>query len=327
MGNASPESIRAFLSDLAIGQPRAFSHADLKIYTPDLSKSIKIKSDQFGDVYKGQFRDGKYITVKVLTVDVVEDIFMSEVKILSNASHRNLVKLYGYCFEHDMKAVVYEYMENGSFDKLLYQNPHKIEWVKFYNIATETAKGLAYLHEGCDNQIIHYDIKVGNVLLDSKFSPKIADFGISKLIEKDRSHITLTKTRGTPGYAAPEMWKERSRVTCKCDVYSFGMMLFEVLRMRINKEEGQDWFPPQVWDKFNKGQLDNIIEGCGIKEKYREKARILSKVALWCSQFVPEDRPSMSNVVKMLEMQIPVNDPTDPLLVSISQSASTTTHQ
>ncbi|KAF5189579.1 Pr5-like receptor kinase [Thalictrum thalictroides] len=315
VGNASPEFIRAFLSDVAIGQPKAFTQADLRIFTSQFLD--KIGSDWFGDVYKGKFRDGKQLTVKVLAEkDVVEEIFMAEVGILSNASHRNLLKLYGYCFERNIKALVNEYMENGSFDKILYKNPRNLEWEKFYSIAIEIAKGLAYLHDGCNDRIIHHDVKAANVLLDQKLSPKIADFGVAKLIEKDRSHLTLTRTRGTPGYKAPEMWIPSSRITCSCDVYSFGMLLFEVLGMRENNQKGQVWFPLQVWKAFEKGELDNIIENCGIKEKDKEKARVLSKVALWCAQFTPEVRPSMSTVVKMLEMEIPVKNPTDPFTPS-----------
>ncbi|PIA26542.1 hypothetical protein AQUCO_09100022v1 [Aquilegia coerulea] len=316
VGNASPE-VRAFLSDLAIGQPKAFTQAELRSFTSQFLESNKIGSDWFGHVYKGKFRDSKQLTVKVLAEkDVVEEIFMAEVRTLSNTSHRNLVKLYGYCFERDIKALVYEYMENGSFDKILYKNPRNLEWNEFYSIAIKIAKGLAYLHDGCDDHIIHHDVKAANVLLDNKFSPKITDFGVAKLIEKDRSHLTLTRTRGTPGYKAPEMWIPSSRITCSCDVYSFGMMLFEVLGMRENNQKGQGWFPLQVWKEFEKGELDNIIEKCGIKEKDKEKARVLAKVALWCAQFTPELRPSMSTVVKMLEMEIPVKNPTDPFTPS-----------
>ncbi|KAF5203458.1 Receptor-like kinase [Thalictrum thalictroides] len=316
IGNACPESIRAILSEIEIGKPRAFSPADIMIITSHLSESNIIRSDLFGKVYKGKFHNGKQVSVKVLVnKDVSQEIFMSEVTTLSNTSHRHLTKLYGYCFEHSIIALVYEYMENGSFAEILFQNPHTVEWDKCYGIAIKTAKAIAYLHEGCDNQIIHHDIKASNVLLDNKFSPKVADFGVAKLIKDGRSHLTLTRTRGTPGYAAPEMWILSSRITCACDVYSFGMMLFEILGMRKHFQKGEVWFPQHVWNKFESGQLDDIIEECGISEKNKIKARTLALVALWCAQFKPRVRPSMSVVVQMLEMRIPVkNPPTNPFI-------------
>ncbi|PIA40520.1 hypothetical protein AQUCO_02500317v1 [Aquilegia coerulea] len=247
---------------------------------------------------------------------------MAEVITMGKAYHRNLIKLYGYCFEHNMKALVYEYMENGSLDIILYENSlGYIEWETLYNVAIGTAKGLVYLHDGCDEQIIHYDIKAGNVLLDKRFSPKITDFGLAKLMSREVSRAPLTRTRGTLGYNAPETWMPGSQVTSKCDVYSFGMMLFEILGKR-NNGQGANWFPQQVWEKFKFGQLDNIIKECGIMEKDRENAKRLSRVALWCTQYTPEIRPSMSEVVMMLENKIPVGMPPYPFQFFQSSDSS-----
>ncbi|PIA26010.1 hypothetical protein AQUCO_10100010v1 [Aquilegia coerulea] len=294
---------------MAIGQPREFSRAEIMIITSHLSESNIIRSDLFGNVYNGKFRNGKQVSVKVLRdKDVSQGIFKSEVRSLSNASHRNLLKLYGYCFEHNTIALVYEYMENGTFDKILYQNPLSIEWDKFYGIAIKTAKAIAYLHDGCDDQIIHHNINAGNVLLGENFSPKVAEFGVAKLIKEGRTHLTLTNPRGTPGYAAPEMWIPSSRITCSSDVYSFGMMLFEILGMRENFKKGQVWFPQHVWNKFESDQLDDLLVECGIYEKDKIEAKTSALVALWCAQFKPKLRPSMSTVVKMLELEIPVKN-------------------
>ncbi|PIA29553.1 hypothetical protein AQUCO_05900056v1 [Aquilegia coerulea] len=271
------------------------------------SFDILTSSGGYGEVYKGHIQNNVTVAVKVLeNKDVVRETFMAEVSTISKASHRNIVKLHGYCFEPNMKALVYEYMENGSLDKILYQNHHSnIEWGKLYGIAIQIAKGLDYLHNGWDEQIIHYDIKAGNVLLDSKVSSKIADFGFAKLMNRDLSRVPLTRTRGTVGYNAPETWMPGSHISFKCDVFSFGMLLFEILGKRSNGME-ENWFPQQVWEQFKNGKLEIIFRDCGIMDKDKEKANILSKVAFWCAQYSPELRPSMIDVVLMLEEKIPV---------------------
>ncbi|PIA26006.1 hypothetical protein AQUCO_10100006v1 [Aquilegia coerulea] len=291
--------------------PKSYSNADLMRFTSNFSN--KIGSGGYGEVYKGHIQDNVTVAVKVLeNKDVVRETFVAEVSTISKASHRYIVKLHGYCFEPNMKALVYEYMENGSLDKILYQNPHSnIEWGKLYGIAIQIGKGLDYLHNGWDEQIIHYDIKAGNVLLDSKFSSKIADFGLAKLMKRDESRVPLTRTRGTVGYNAPETWMPGSYVTFKCDVFSFGMLLFEILGKRSNGME-ENWFPQQVWEQFKNGKLEVIFRDCGILDKDKEKANILSKVAFWCAQDSPELRPSMTDVVLMLEEKISVGKPPSP---------------
>ncbi|KAF5186128.1 Pr5-like receptor kinase [Thalictrum thalictroides] len=315
--NSSLE-VEKVLSELG---PKPYSHGDLKKFTSNFSECIGFGG--YGEVYKGRLSSGVHIAVKILAKkDVVEETFMAEVMTMGKAYHRNLVKLYGYCYEHNIKALVYEYMENGSLDKILYEDHlANIEWERLYSIVIETAKGLVYLHDGWDDQIIHHDIKASNVLLDNNFSPKITDFGLAKLMKRDVSRVPLTRIRGSIGYNAPETWMPGSHVTHKCDVYSFGMMLFEVLGKRRNGE-GENWFPQQVWDKFINGQLSQIINDNGIAEKDSDKAKILSMVALWCSQYTPEIRPSMTNVVLMLEEKIPVGVPPYPFQFGQSLESS-----
>ncbi|PIA26529.1 hypothetical protein AQUCO_09100011v1, partial [Aquilegia coerulea] len=316
----SSDLVEKFLSELG---PKRYSRGDLEKLTSNFSESSKIGSGMYGDVYQGQYPGGLQVAVKVLaTKDVVEEIFIAEISTMGKAYHRNLVKLYGYCFEQNMKALVYEYMENGSLDKILYENHHGgIDWETFYSIAVQTARGLLYLHDGGDERIIHYDIKAGNVLFDKNFSPRITNFGLAKLMKRDIMQIPLTRTRGTLGYNAPETWLPGSHVTYKCDVYSFGMMLFEVLGRRRNGE-CENWFPEQVWQKFNNEQLDQLIKDCGITEKDRGKAKLLTTVALWCSQYNPEIRPSMNKVVMVLENEIPVRKPPYPFQFGQSSSFS-----
>ena len=170
-------------------------------------------------------------------------------------------------------------------------------------------------HEERQQRIIHYDIKPGNILLDANFFPKVADFGLAKLSNRENTHITMTGGRGTPGYAAPEMWMPYP-VTQRCDVYSFGMLLFEIIGKRKNFNdslpESQEWFPRWVWKKFERGELGQLSIVCGIEEKYREKAEKMMKVAFWSVQYRPESRPLMSVVVKMLEGAIEIPTPSNP---------------
>ncbi|XP_029125196.1 PR5-like receptor kinase [Cajanus cajan] len=226
--------------------------------------------------------------------------------------HFNLVQFYGFCFEKDLRALVYEYMGNGSLDKYLFHENKTLKYEKLHDIAVGTARGIAYLHEDCQQRIIHYDTKPENILLDSNFNPKVADFGMAKLCNREISHITMTGGRGTPGYVAPEIWMPLP-VTHKCDVYSFGMLLFEIAGMRrnldINLLESQKWFPIWVWKKYDAGELEEVITVCGIEDIYKEMAERMVKVALSCVQYRPESRPIMSDVVKMLEGSVEISKP------------------
>ncbi|XAR70689.1 Non-specific serine/threonine protein kinase [Bertholletia excelsa] len=246
--------------------------------------STMLGSGGFGTVNKGPFPNG---------VKSSEQQFMAEVSTIGRTYHINLVKLYGFCYDQLMSA--FEFMENGSLDKYLFCDTQAIEWEKLYEIAVGTARGLAYLHEECEQRIIHYDIKPGNVLLDSKFSPKVADFGLAKFCNRDNSHVSLTRYRGTPGYSAPEFLLKNFPLTYKCDVYSFGMLLFEILGRRRNTKVGSndslDWFPQHVWNEYEKRELASMTLSCGVEEKDREKAERMAMVSLWCVQDSPETRP------------------------------------
>jgi serine/threonine protein kinase len=175
---------------------------------------------------------------------------MAEVGTIGRTYHINLVRLYGFCFDATTKALVYEYMENGSLDGYLFDPPPEktVGFGKLYDIAVGTAKALRYLHEECAQRIIHYDIKPENVLLGAGLEPKVSDFGLARLCDREDTHLTITGARGTPGYAAPELWMLLP-VTHKCDVYSCGMLLFETLGRRRNLElglharESQEWYP------------------------------------------------------------------------------------
>lgn len=310
-------TMEKFIRDLAQEKPVRFTAQQLCSFTSNYTTVLGCGG--FGKVYKGQFPNGDKIAVKVLnrTADrSVEEQFMAEVGTIGKTHHINLVRLYGFCYDPYMSALVYEYMKNGSLDRHLFSKDKEIEWERLHEIAVGTAKGLAYLHEECQQRIIHYDIKPGNVLLDSNFSPKVADFGLAKLSNRDATHITVTRYRGTPGYAAPEFTLKNFPITYKCDVYSFGILLFEIVGRRKNTIVGNtdslDWFPKKVWEEYEKGELTALTEAYGIEEKDRAMAEKMSMVALWCVQDSPEARPRMSAVVKMLEGGVEIMPPPKP---------------
>ena len=180
-------------------------------------------------------------------------------------------------------------MENGSLDKYLFNDKKEIEWEKLHDIAIGTARGIAYLHEECQHRIIHHDIKPANILLDANYFPKVADFGLAKLCNCDDTHVTLSGYRGTPGYSAPEFLLKNHPITQKCDVYSFGIILFEIVGRRRNTNvtpsESLDWFPKQVRDEFEKNELDAMTVACGIEEKDRESNKNVYGYFVVCSRF------------------------------------------
>ncbi|PIN26129.1 Serine/threonine protein kinase [Handroanthus impetiginosus] len=295
-----------FFIELAQANPVRFTAQQLFTFTENYNTVLG--RGGFGSVYKGQLPNGVKIAVKVLNRGPdksIEEQFMAEVGTIGRTHHINLVRLYGFCYDQFMSALVYEFMENGSLDKHLFSENKKLEWDKLHQIAVGTAKGIAYLHEECKQRIIHYDIKPGNMLLDENFAPKVADFGLAKLCNREDTHVTVTGYRGTPGYLAPEFTLKNFPITYKCDVYSFGILLFEIVGRRKNtnvsgSSDSLDWFPKQVWEEYEKGKLMELT------------AERMAMVALWCAQDSPEKRPPMSAVVKMLEGGVEIMPPAKP---------------
>lgn len=311
-------TIERFLWKVENDKPTKFSPQQLARITRDFT--TKLGSGGFGDVYKGELDGGVLVAVKRLkdnnSAKKIQEQFMAEVGTIGNTYHINLVGLQGFCIEPTMTALVYEYMENGSLDRFLFGGNRTIDWQKLHEIAIGTAKGIAYLHEECQPRIIHYDIKPGNILLDAKLIPKVADFGLAKLCSVEGSHVTLAGFRGTRGYAAPELWKPFCLVTYKCDVYSFGKVLFEIVGRRRNHDtmvsETRQSLSSWTWEMFKKNRLFELVSLCGIEETDREKAERMLVVALLCIQHLPERRPVMSDVVKMLEGGMVVPTPSYP---------------
>ncbi|KAK9724671.1 hypothetical protein RND81_05G091200 [Saponaria officinalis] len=315
--NLPDETMERFLSDVAREKPTRFSSEELAICTRNFYQVLG--SGGFGVVYKGDFQNGIQVAVKVLKdIAMVNDQFKAEVSTIGRTYHINLVRLYGFCFEPTMRALVYEYMEKGALDKVLFGSQRaQLRFEKLHEISIGIARGIAYLHEECRQRIIHYDIKPENVLLDVNLNPKVADFGLARLTNRGSTNMVVSGCRGTPGYAAPELWTPYT-ATYKCDVYSFGMVLFEIVGRRRNHDpnlsgESQEWVPKWAYDKFNNGELIQMLSALGIdRDDEREKAERMVKVALWCVQYLPNSRPKMSDVVKMLKGGVEIEPPQNP---------------
>ncbi|CAL9766006.1 unnamed protein product [Musa acuminata subsp. burmannicoides] len=206
-------------------------------------------------------------------------------------------------------------MPKGSLDTLLFEpTPTALDWKTRYQIAVGTARGLAYLHEQCRDCIIHCDIKPENILLDESFVPKVADFGLAKLVGRDFSRV-LTTMRGTRGYLAPE-WISGVAITAKVDVYSYGMMLLEIISGRRNltgPEEGSHgFFPALVAGKLVDGEVESLLDyGLGGEAESEEVERAC-RLACWCIQNDELSRPTMGQVVQVLEGFLEVNVPPIP---------------
>jgi hypothetical protein len=286
----------------------AFGYRDLQNATKNFSD--KLGGGGFGSVFKGMLSDSTIIAVKKLeSISQGEKQFRTEVSTIGTIQHVNLVRLRGFCSEGAKKLLVYDYMPNGSLESHLFHEKF-LDWKTRYQIAIGTAKGLAYLHEKCRECIIHCDIKPENILLDAYLCPKVADFGLAKLVGREFSRV-LTTMRGTRGYLAPE-WISGVAITAKADVYSYGMMLFEFVSGRRNSEPSADgkigFFPTRAASLLADGGdvlslIDPRLEGNADAE---ELTRVC-KVACWCVQDDETNRPTMGQVVQILEGVLDVN--------------------
>uniref|UniRef100_A0ACD5VK78 Uncharacterized protein n=1 Tax=Avena sativa TaxID=4498 RepID=A0ACD5VK78_AVESA len=290
--------------------------SELQIKKATKSFSEKIGEGGFGCVFKGALPGIPLVAVKKLNcVAQGEKEFRAEVRTIGIIRHINLVRLFGFCAQGRSRFLVYEYMENGSLNSHLFsKSSAQLTWDLRYRIALGTARGLAYIHEECRECIIHCDMKPDNVLLDAEFCPKIADFGMAKLVGRDFSRA-LTTMRGTIGYLAPE-WIYGLPITHKADVYSYGMMLLEIISGRRNANKCMEgmysYFPLFAATKVNEGDticlLDPRLEGQANTEQLNKACRI----ACWCIQDAEDHRPMMGQVVRMLEGVMEVETPPIP---------------
>ena len=288
----------------------------------------KLGQGGFGSVYKGKLRSGQIVAVKMLVISKANgQDFINEVATIGRIHHINVVRLVGFCVEGSKWALIYDFMSNGSLDKFIFLKGEKsipLSWERLYKIALGVGRGIEYLHQGCDMQILHFDIKPHNILLDEDFTPKVSDFGLAKLYSTDESIVSLTAARGTLGYIAPELfYKNIGHVSYKADVYSFGMLLMEMvgkLRHVSAHEENlsEIFFPSWIYDQIEQGGHMEMGDATEDEKKYMRKMII---VALWCVQMKPIDRPSMSKALNMLEGDVEILQmPPKPTLYSHKMS-------
>ncbi|CAH9141889.1 unnamed protein product [Cuscuta epithymum] len=309
--------VKKFLDDYKAFKPTRYLFADLERITNQFE--YELGKGAHGTVYKGMLSENVKVAVKVLNDSKANgEEFINEVGTLVKIHHANIVRLIGFCADGFKRAVVYDYLPNDSLQKFISSPDSKksfLGWKSLENIAIGIAKGIEYLHHGCDERILHFDIKPHNVLLDDNLNPKITDFGLAKLYSREQSLISMTTARGTIGYMAPEVFSRNfGNVSYKSDVYSFGMLLLEMVSGRkcIDTEshaEDQVHFPEWIYNVLEQGEdLRFDIE----EETDAKIAKKLAIVGLWCSQWNPVDRPSMTSALQMLEgegdnLSTPVN--------------------
>ncbi|KAG5226647.1 L-type lectin-domain containing receptor kinase [Salix suchowensis] len=289
--------------------PIRYTYSEIKKITSGFKD--KLGEGGFGSVYKGKLRSGRFAAVKLLSNSKANgQDFINEVATIGRIHHVNVVQLLGFSVEGSKRALIYEFMPNGSLEKYIFsrQGSVPLSDEKLYEISLGVARGIEYLHQGCDMQILHFDIKPHNILLDEKFIPKVSDFGLAKLYPTNNNTVPLTAARGTIGYMAPELfYKNIGGVSYKADVYSYGMLLMEMVGRRKNLNAltnhlSQIYFPSWVYDQVSEGKDIEVQEDATEYDKKTTTKMII--VALWCIQLKLVDRPSMHKVVEMLESDV-----------------------
>ncbi|XAR66614.1 Non-specific serine/threonine protein kinase [Bertholletia excelsa] len=294
-------------------QTGSFTLKQIKAATNNFDSANKIGEGGFGPVYKGILSDGTVIAVKQLSSKSRQGNreFLNEIGMISCLQHPNLVKLHGFCIEGDQLLVVYEYMENNSLARALLEESQLIlDWPMRLKICIGIAKGLAFLHEESRLKIVHRDIKATNVLLDKNLDPKISDFGLARLNDDEKTHIS-TRVAGTIGYMAPEyaLW---GYLTYKADVYSFGVVALEIVSGKNNNNymPSDNYICLLDWACHLQvgGNFVNIVDPKLGPEFNEEEVERMVKVALLCTNASLSLRPTMSEVVSMLEGQMKIPD-------------------
>ncbi|GMY08750.1 putative serine/threonine-protein kinase [Fagus crenata] len=298
-----------------LGNMHAFSYKELKIATNGFHKSNKIGAGGFGSVYKGKLQDGKVVAVKMLSVESSQGHkeFMSEIASLSNISHENLVKLHGGCIDGPCKILVYDYMENNSLAQTLLggeENRTEFSWKVRRQVSLGIAQAISYIHEEVKPHIVHRDIKASNILLDQHFNPKLSDFGLSKLFPDNNTHIS-TRVAGTLGYLAPE-YATSGRLTRKSDIYSFGVLLLEIVSGRtmidFDLELGEHYLVQKAWEMYKDDKLLHLVDPMLNKDFCENEAIRFLKVGLLCVQEECRLRPRMSTAISMMTDEININN-------------------
>jgi serine/threonine protein kinase len=319
-----------FLKDYEASKPTRFSYADIKRITDQFKE--KLGEGAHGAVYKGKLSSQILVAVKMLNnTEGDGSEFINEVGTMGKIHHVNVVRLLGFCADGFHRALVYDFFPNGSLQNFISppdNNDAFLGWELLQKIALGIAVGIEYLHQGCDYRILHFDINPHNVLLDENLIPKISDFGLAKLCSKNQNTVSMTAARGTLGYIAPEVFSRNfGNVSYKSDIYSYGMLLLEMVGGRKNTKTttNEENFPVLYPD-----WIHGLLEGGDIHIPIDEEgafriAKKLAIVGLWCIQWHSVHRPSMKTVVQMLQGDVDkLKVPTNPFNASSSSTNRTT---
>ncbi|XP_019174066.1 PREDICTED: leucine-rich repeat receptor protein kinase EMS1-like [Ipomoea nil] len=313
------------LSSASVSESATFDPTDLNpidmgeliIATKDFSPELIIGDGSFGLVYKAKLSSGLQVAVKKLSADAFQGFreFRAEMETLGKIRHPNIVKMFGYCSTGLDRVLIYELVKNGSLDQWLYYTSapdvadtiqwEPLNWETRIKIVKGVAKGLAYMHS-LDTPIIHRDIKASNILLDENFEAHIADFGLARRIEGSLSHVS-TQVAGTMGYMPPEYINGATRATAKGDIYSFGVLMLEIITGRrpnfpFTGENGHetrlvDWASNMV----SQYRYNEIIDSSLYKHDIKENDLThYFNIAIMCSSEAPKARPAMDDVIMML---------------------------
>lgn len=292
------------LEKIAAQEQKLFPFETLVAATKNFHQ--KLGEGGFGPVFKGRLEDGREIAVKKLSQNSNQGKkeFENEAKLLARVQHRNVVNLLGYCTRGAEKLLVYEYISNESLDKFLFKTGRReeLDWKRRYDIIGGIARGLLYLHEDSHSCIIHRDIKASNVLLDDKWAPKIADFGMARLFPEDQTHVN-TRVAGTNGYMAPE-YVMHGHLSVKADVFSFGVLILELISgqknstfdVNLDAQNLLEW----AWKLYKKGRSLEVLDPSLASSAVAEQVAMCVQIGLLCTQADPKSRPNMRRVVVML---------------------------
>lgn len=291
--------------------PQKFRLKDLRRATGNFDSKNKLGSGGFGVVYSGLLSN-KEVAVKRLLNNSGhgKQEFMAEVTIIGNLHHKNLVKLVGWCHEGNELLVIYDFMPNGSLDRMIFRKADtklpRLSWEKRHVIISGVAQALDYLHNGCENRVLHRDIKASNIMLDSEFNPRLGDFGLARTIIRNGKTHHSTEIAGTPGYMAPESFLI-GKATVETDVYAFGVLILEITCERkpgiqIEENNYSNRIVEWVWLLHKRDSLMDAIDAeANITFDQEQQVECMLKLGLACCHPNPYERPSMRTVLQVLK--------------------------
>ncbi|XP_059660688.1 G-type lectin S-receptor-like serine/threonine-protein kinase At1g11410 isoform X2 [Cornus florida] len=325
MGNLSFSENELVESETSTDLP-FFDLRTIVAATDNFSSANRLGQGGFGTVYKGRLHNGQEIAVKRLSKNSGQGIreFKNEVTLIAKLQHRNLVKLVGCCIQQEENMLIYEYLPNKSLDSFIFDEAKRssMGWEKLFDIILGIARGMLYLHQDSRLRIIHRDLKASNVLLDAAMNPKISDFGLARIFGGDQIEANTNRVVGTYGYMSPE-YAMKGLFSIKSDVFSFGVVVLEIICGRKNSSYDQENFQNligHVWDLWGKGESLGIVDSSlGGSYQTHQVLRCIH-IALLCVQEHANDRPTMSAVVIMLCNETSLPLPKQPAFISRSSN-------